>query len=63
MFTTGTPIRGKIAAGFVLSFAFLLLVAGVMFVSLRVVEDEVGAHAASARFLESHLAAVTDLLG
>ncbi|HEY6002450.1 MAG TPA: HAMP domain-containing protein, partial [Anaeromyxobacter sp.] len=55
MFTRTTSIRGKIAAGFLLSFGFLLLVAAVMFVSLRQVEDEVGAYSAISRFLDTTL--------
>ncbi len=55
MFMRSTSIRGKIAAGFVLSFSFLLLVAAVMFVSLLVVEDEVGLYSGISRFLDTTL--------
>ena len=55
MFTRTTSIRGKIAAGFLLSFTFLLLVAAFMFVSLLAVEDEVGSHAGISRFLDTTL--------
>ena len=55
MFTRTTSIRGKIAAGFLLSFGFLLLVAAVMFGSLRAVEDEVGAYSGISRFLDTTL--------
>jgi two-component system, NtrC family, sensor kinase len=50
-----TSIRGKIAAGFLLSFGLLLLVAAPMFVSLRVVEDEVAAYSGISRFLDTTL--------
>jgi signal transduction histidine kinase len=50
-----TSIRGKITAGFLLSFSFLLLVASVMFASLHVVEDEVGAYSGISRFLDTTL--------
>ncbi len=55
MFMKTTSIRGKIAAGFVLSFSFLLLVASVMFESLRVVEDDVGVYSGISRFLDTTL--------
>ncbi len=55
MFTRTTSIRGKIGAGFLLSFGFLLLVAAVMFVSLRAVEHEVGAYSGISRFLDTTL--------
>jgi two-component system NtrC family sensor kinase len=55
MFTRTTSIRGKIAAGFLLSFGFLLLVAGFMFVNLLAVEDGVGSHAGISRFLDTTL--------
>jgi len=55
MFMRTTSIRGKIAAGFVLSFSFLVLVAAVMFVSLLVVEDEVGLYSGISRFLDTTL--------
>jgi two-component system, NtrC family, sensor kinase len=55
MFMRTTSIRGKIAAGFLLSFGFLVLVAAVMFVSLRAVEDEVGAYSGISRFLDTTL--------
>ncbi len=55
MFAGTTSIRGKIAAGFLLSFGFLLLVAAVMFVTLRVVEDDVAAYSGISRFLDTTL--------
>jgi signal transduction histidine kinase len=55
MFTWKASLRGKIRAGFVLSFSFLLLVASVMFVSLLVVEDQVALHAGISRFLDTTL--------
>jgi signal transduction histidine kinase len=50
-----TSIRGKIAVGFLLSFLFLLLVAAAMFLTLVVVEDQVGVHAGVSRFLDTTL--------
>jgi signal transduction histidine kinase len=55
MFMRTTSIRGKIAAGFVLSFSFLLLVASVMFVSLLVIEDDVGLYSGISRYLDATL--------
>ena len=50
-----SSLRGKIRAGFVLSFSFLLLVASIMFVNLLVVEDQVALHAGISRFLDTTL--------
>jgi two-component system, NtrC family, sensor kinase len=50
-----TSILGKIAAGYVLSFLFLLLVASVLFVSLHVAEDEVEAYFGASRLLDTAL--------
>lgn len=50
-----TSIRGKITAGFLLSFSLFLVVASVMFASLLVVEDEVGAYSGISRFLDTTL--------
>lgn len=55
MFLRTTSIRGKIAAGYVLSFLFLLLVASVLFVSLHVAEDEVELYFGTSRFLDTTL--------
>ena len=55
MFMRKTSLRGKIRAGFVLSFSFLLLVASVMFVSLLVVEDQVELFSGISRFLDTTL--------
>lgn len=50
-----TSIRGKIAAGYALSFVFLLFVASVLFVNLLVVEDWVGFYARVSRFFDTTL--------
>ncbi len=50
-----TSIRGKITAGYVLSFVFLLLVASVLFVNLLMVEDRIASHSGIARFLDTTL--------
>jgi len=55
MFPRATSIRGKIAAGYVLSFLFLLAVASVLFVSLHVAEDEVEFYFGVSRFLDTTL--------
>ena len=48
-------IRGRITAGYVLSFLLLLVVASVLFVSLAVVESRLALHSAISRFLETTL--------
>ncbi len=55
MFPRATSIRGKIASGYVASFLFLLLVASVLFASLRVAEDEIEFYFGVSRFLDTTL--------
>ncbi|HSN93416.1 MAG TPA: HAMP domain-containing sensor histidine kinase [Anaeromyxobacteraceae bacterium] len=55
MFARTKSLRGKIRAGFVLSFSFLLLVASVMFVNLHLLEDQVALHSGISRFLDTTL--------
>ncbi len=50
-----SSIRGKITAGYVLSFFFLLFVATVLFVSLVVVESRVAFYSGISRFLDTTL--------
>jgi len=50
-----TSIRGKITAGYLVSFLFLLVVATILFVTLLVVEDQVGIHLGISRFLDATL--------
>ncbi len=55
MFLMPTSIRGRIAAGYVLGFVFLALVASVLFVSLGAIEAEVGFSFGISRFLDATL--------
>ncbi len=55
MFIRTTSIRGKITAGYLLSFVFLLLFASVLFVNLLVVEDRIGFYSGISRFLDTTL--------
>jgi signal transduction histidine kinase len=55
MFTRKTSIRGKITAGYLVGFLFLLLVASVLFVSFLVSEEEVERYAAASRLLDATL--------
>lgn len=50
-----TSIRGKITAGYAMSFLFMLFVAAVLFVNLLAVEDWVGSYSGVARFLDTTL--------
>jgi len=54
-FLRATAPRGKIAAGYVLSLALLLLIASILFVQLLVVEDQVSYFFGVSRFLDSAL--------
>jgi signal transduction histidine kinase len=55
MFTRTTSIRGKITAGYLLGFLFLLVVASLLFVGLRAAEDEVRLYSDTSRFLDTTL--------
>ncbi len=55
IFRTATSIRGKIAAGYVLGFLFLLAIAAVLFANLAVVEARVASSAGVSRFLDATL--------
>src|SRR5512138_1668686 len=55
MFTRTTSIRGKITAGYLLGFVFLLAVASVLFVGLRAAEDEVRLYSDTSRLLDTTL--------
>jgi len=55
MFLKTTSIRGKIAAGYVLSLSLLLLFASVLFVSLLVVEEQVEYYFSIERFFDAAL--------
>ena len=55
MFKRTTSIRGKITAGYVLSFLFLLVFSSVLFVNLLAVEDRMGSYSGISRFLDTTL--------
>lgn len=55
MFLKTTSIRGKIAAGYLLSLSLLLLVASILFVGLLVVEDQVEYYFGISRFFDTAL--------
>jgi two-component system NtrC family sensor kinase len=55
IFRRATSIRGKIAAGYVLGFLFLLAIAAILFANLLVVESRVASAAGISRFLDTTL--------
>jgi signal transduction histidine kinase len=55
IFRRATSIRGKIAAGYVLGFLFLLAIAAVLFANLLVVESRVASASGISRFLDTTL--------
>ncbi len=55
MFRRTTSIRGKITAGYVLSFFFLLVFASLLFVNLVAAEDRIGSYSRISRFLDTTL--------
>ncbi len=55
MFLRTRSIRGKITAGYIVSFFFLLLVAFVLFVNLLMVEERIGSHSGISRVLDTTL--------
>jgi signal transduction histidine kinase len=55
LFRRATSIRGKIAAGYVLGFLFLLAIASILFANLLVVERRVAAYSGISRFLDTTL--------
>ncbi len=55
MFHRATSIRGKITAGYVLSFVFVLVFASLLFVSLLAAEDRMGSYSGISRFLDTTL--------
>lgn len=50
-----TSIRGKITAGYAMSFLFMVFVASVLFVNLLAVEDWVGSYSGVSRFFDAAL--------
>jgi two-component system NtrC family sensor kinase len=55
MFRRTTSIRGKITAGYVLGFFFLLAFAAVLFLNLLAAEDRIGSYSGISRFLDTAL--------
>jgi signal transduction histidine kinase len=55
MFMRTTSIRGKITAGYILSFVFLLLVATMLFVNLLAAEERIASYSGISRFLDTTL--------
>ncbi len=55
IFRRTTSLRGKIAAGYVVGFLFLLAFAAVLSANLLVVEDRVGSYSGFSRFLDTTL--------
>jgi signal transduction histidine kinase len=55
VFRRATSLRGRIAAGYVLGFLFLLAIAAALFANLAVVEGRVASSAGVSRFLDATL--------
>jgi signal transduction histidine kinase len=55
MFKRTTSIRGKITAGYVLGFCFLLAFATILFLNLLAAEDRIGSYSGISRFLDTTL--------
>ncbi len=55
VFMRTTSIRGKITAGYILSFVFLLIVATFLFVNLLAAEERIASYSGISRFLDTTL--------
>ena len=55
VFRRTTSLRGKIAAGYLVAFLFLLAFAAILFANLLVIEDRIGSYSGFSRFLDTTL--------